>query len=109
MLDASNLEGNSAEIVIEDDVLIGSGVHIYVTKHCFDDPAQPIINQGYCKSEGITLKKGCWIGALAIILPGVTIGENAVIGAGAVVTTDIPPRAVAVGNPAKVIKQIRAK
>lgn len=97
---------NGAGITIEKDVLIGSGVHIYVDKHKFDDPGQPIIDQGYVKSREVILKKGCWIGANSIILPGVTIGENAVVGAGSVVTKNVPDRVVAVGNPAKVIKSI---
>lgn len=54
----------------------------------------------------IVLKKGCSVGLGSIILPGVTIGEGAMIGAGSVVTKDIPPWTIAVGNPAKVIKKI---
>lgn len=99
-------EGVGADIIIEDDVLIGSGVHIYVTTHKYDAPDIPIINQGFFQSKDVVLKKGCWIGANSVILPGVTIGENAVVGAGSIVTTDIPAKTVAVGNPAKVIKEI---
>ncbi|PSL48941.1 acetyltransferase-like isoleucine patch superfamily enzyme [Chitinophaga niastensis] len=104
----SHLHGASANldvsITIEDDVLIGSGVHIYVTNHNFDNPDIPIYDQGHHLSRPVTLKKGCWIGANAIILPGVTIGENSVVGAGSVVTKSIPDRVVAAGSPAKVIK-----
>ena len=95
-----------AGITIEDDVMMGSGVHIYVHNHCFNDPHIPIIDQGYYPSASVVLEKGCWVGANAIILPGVTIGENAVVGAGSVVTKSIPSRVVAVGNPAKVIRRI---
>ncbi|RYY14386.1 MAG: acyltransferase, partial [Chitinophagaceae bacterium] len=56
--------------------------------------------------EQVVLKKGCWIGANAIILPGVTIGENSVVGAGSIVTKSIPDRVVAVGSPARVVKKI---
>ena len=52
----------------------------------------------------VIIGENCWIGEKAIILPGVTIGDNAVIGAGSVVTRDIPANTIAVGNPARVIK-----
>ena len=97
---------NGAGITIEDDVLIGSGVHFYTGNHSFNDISIPIIEQGHDDSKEIILKRGCWIGANVIILPGVIIGENAVIGAGSVVTKSIPSRVVAVGNPAKIIKNI---
>lgn len=95
---------NGASITIEDDVLIGSGVHFYTGNHAFDNIEVPIIDQGHSESREVIVKKGSWIGANAIILPGVTIGENTVIGAGSVVTKSIPSKAVAAGNPAKVIK-----
>jgi acetyltransferase-like isoleucine patch superfamily enzyme len=100
MLFADPRDGG-AGIDIEDDVMIGSGVHIYVHNHRYTDPARPIIDQGYFASEPVRLQRGCWIGAGCIILPGVTIGENAVVGAGSVVVKDIPARVVAVGNPAR--------
>lgn len=93
-------------IIIEDDVMMGCGVHIYVNNHKFDNPNIPLIDQGYYPDEQVVLRKGCWIGANSIILPGVTIGENSVIGAGSVVTKSIPDKVVAVGNPAKIIKKI---
>lgn len=105
MLFADPREGESGRITIEENVMIGSGVHMYVHNHRFDNPDLPIIDQGYYPSKSIILKKGSWIGANAIILPGVTIGENSVIGAGSVVTHDIPPFSVAVGSPARVIKK----
>lgn len=59
------------------------------------------------RKEGpVILKRGCWIGAAAIILPGVTIGEGAVVGAGAIVTRDVPDYTVVAGNPAREIKKI---
>lgn len=95
-----------AEIKIDNNVMIGSGVHFYVNNHCFDKKDVPIIEQGYYPSESILIKSGAWIGAKAIILPGVTIGKNSVIGAGAIVTKSIPDFCVAVGSPAKVVKKI---
>jgi acetyltransferase-like isoleucine patch superfamily enzyme len=105
MLFADN-RTDGAEIIIEDLVLIGSGVHFYVSNHRFDNPDLPIYHQGHYESKPIVVKNGAWIGANAIILPGVTIGKNSVVGAGSVVTKDIPDFSVAVGNPAKVIKNI---
>jgi acetyltransferase-like isoleucine patch superfamily enzyme len=95
-----------ASIVIENDVMLGSGVHIYVHNHRFDDPSMPVIDQGYHQSKPVLLEQGSWIGAGAIILPGVTIGRNAVVGAGSVVTRDVPACTVAAGNPAKVLRKI---
>lgn len=97
---------NGAGIVIDDDVLIGSGVHLNCANHRYDNPDVPIIDQGHYESKQITLKSGCWIGANTVILPGVTVGHNAVVGAGSVVTRDISDRVVAAGNPAQIIKRL---
>jgi acetyltransferase-like isoleucine patch superfamily enzyme len=93
-------------ITIEDDVLIGAGVHIYVSNHRFDDAEIPIIDQGHYQPAAVLLKRGCWIGANAVILPGVTIGQNAIVGAGSVVTRSVPDKVVAAGCPARIIRQI---
>lgn len=97
---------DGAGITIEDDVMLGSGVHIYVHNHKFNDPSVPIIDQGYHQSEPVLLKRGAWIGAGAIILPGVIIGNNAVVGAGSIVTKDVPASTIVVGNPARVLRRI---
>lgn len=94
-----------ATIKIEDDVLLGPNVSIYSSTHNFDDPSKPIKDQGY-SVKPVVLKKGCWVGINVVILPGVTIGQNSVIGANSVVTKSIPDFAVAVGAPAKVIRYI---
>ena len=99
-------EEDNGLIVIEDDVLIGPGVHIYCDNHAFGVPDVPILRQGSRPSEPVTIKRGAWIGAQAILLPGVTIGENAVVGAGSVVRRDVSARNVAVGNPARAIRSI---
>ncbi|MCW8310897.1 acyltransferase [Sphingobacterium sp. InxBP1] len=106
MLFGETLISMEHSIIIEDDVMIGSGVHIYVNNHKFDDRNVPIIDQGYYPDQQVVLEKGCWIGANTIILPGVTIGENSVVGAGSVVTKSIPRHVVAAGNPAKILRNI---
>lgn len=105
MLFADPRDGG-AGITIEDHVLVGSGVHIYTQNHAFSDPQTPIIDQGHEPSQAVVLRKGCWIGANAVILPGVEVGENAVVGAGSIVTRSVPPRSVVGGNPASVIKTL---
>lgn len=98
---------NGAGITIEDDVLIGSSVHFYVNNHCFDDTNKPIIDQGHYPSKPILVKRGAWIGAASVILPGVVIGRNAVVGAGAVVTKSVPDSVVVVGSPARIVKYLK--
>lgn len=91
-------------IVIGRGCLIGSHSGIYGNNHNFADPTRQIAQQGItCK--GIVIEDDCWLGSGVRVLDGVTIGKGSVIGAGAVVTKDIPPYSVAVGVPAKVISQ----
>ena len=99
-------ESLETSIIIEDDVMMGCGVQFYINNHRFDRLDIPLVDQGYYPDEMIVLKKGCWIGANAIILPGVTIGRNSVIGAGSVVTKSVTDGVVAAGIPAKIIKII---
>ena len=106
MLFADPRDGEDGNITIEDDVMIGSGVHIYVANHRYDLNDRNIIDQGHNEAKNVLLKEGCWIGANCIILGGVTIGKNSVVGAGSVVSKSIPSRVVYAGNPAKFIKDI---
>ncbi len=85
-------------------VTFGAAVHLLAENHEFDDTDRAIQSQGVTR-DGIVVDDDVWIGNAAIILDGVTIGRGAVIGAGSVVTHDVPPGAVAVGNPARVIRQ----
>lgn len=91
--------------------------HIYVGDGCMFGPqvvvataahplAPPLRERGLQYNKPVRIGKNCWIGAGAIILPGINIGDNSVIGAGSVVTKDIPSNVVAVGNPCRVIKEI---
>ena len=103
----SMLFASTAKIVIEDYVLLGSGIQIYTNNHKFSDPTIPIYFQDHDEDQEVIIKEGSWIGANAIILPGVTIGKNSVVGAGSIVTKDIPDFTVAVGNPARVVKKLK--
>ncbi|MEE2745397.1 MAG: acyltransferase [Pseudomonadota bacterium] len=105
MIFAEGTEDIDETVVIEDNVLIGSGVHLYAANHEFSEEHQAILHQGHRRGSKITVCSGAWIGANAIILPGVTIGENAVIGAGSVVTKDVEKASVVAGVPAKPIKK----
>lgn len=86
-------------IIIEDDVMIAGNVQLLSNNH--DEYERQVL---LC--EEILIKKGAWIGAGASILPGVTVGKYAIVGAGAIVTKDVPDYAVVVGTPAKVIKTL---
>ncbi len=97
---------DGAGIVIEDEVMLGSGVHIYVHNHRFDDISCPIIDQGHYASKAVTIERGAWVGANSVLLPGVVIGGNAVVGAGSVVTKSVAPRTVVAGNPARCVKNL---
>ena len=88
---------------IEDYVLIGPNVNILSAGHEYTDPLIPIQNQPLTYGK-IHIGKDAWIGAGSIVLSGITIGAGAVIGAGTVVNRDVPPNAVVVGNPCKIIR-----
>ena len=88
-------------ITIEDDVQIGPRVNLTSENH----PLEPADRQTLIPKP-VVIKRNAWIGAGATILPGVTIGENAVVAAGAVVSRDVPPNSVVAGIPAKVVKTI---
>jgi acetyltransferase-like isoleucine patch superfamily enzyme len=89
---------------IGNDVRIAPQVMIMPMNHIYKDPHVPIRRQGI-RSQGIKIEDDVWLGAGAVVLDGVTIGKGSVIGAGAVVTEDIPPYSVAVGVPARVRKK----
>ncbi|CAM3554135.1 sugar O-acetyltransferase [Flavobacterium chungbukense] len=88
-------------ITIEDDVLIGPKVSLITESH----PLHPEQRKGLI-GKPIHIKKNAWIGANATILPGVTIGENAIVAAGAVVSKDVPDNTIVGGIPAKFIKNV---
>ena len=95
------------DVKIGKNVLIADRVFISDASHDFDT-AMPIRLQGDSFLGAVELKEGCWIGIGAVILPGVTVGRNAVVGSNAVVTKNVPDYAVVAGIPAKVIRQLDA-
>lgn len=91
------------DVYIGDNVMVGPNVTICTTGH----PVYPLYRElGAHYSLPIHIGNGVWIGANSVILPGVTIGDNTVIGAGSIVTRDIPANVVAVGNPCRVMREI---
>ena len=92
-----------APVVIGADVLIGPNCSLYTAIH----PTEPGPRRAKWESSApITLEDNVWLGGSVVVCPGVTIGESSIIGAGAVVTRDIPANCIAVGNPARVIKDL---
>jgi len=89
---------------IGDNVLLAPEIIMYSKNHSISRTDIPILEQGFDDFKPITICNDVWIGRRAILLPGITIGEGSVIGAGAVVAKDIPPYSIAIGNPVKVIR-----
>jgi acetyltransferase-like isoleucine patch superfamily enzyme len=95
-------------VTIGDDVYLAPLVQMLAVNHVYEDTTQPISQQGIT-AQGIVVEDGAWIGAGAIILDGIRIGRNAVIGAGSVVTHDVPPCTLVAGNPARMIRDLRVE
>ncbi|PVU97989.1 hypothetical protein BB559_001825 [Furculomyces boomerangus] len=93
-----------ARVDIGDNVMFGPCVQIYTASHPLEAAPR---NSGLEFAKPIKIGNSVWVGGGAIILPGVTIGDNAVIGSGAVVTKDVPADVLVVGNPAKIVKHIK--
>lgn len=92
-----------APVAIGADVLIGPNCSLYTAIH----PTEPGPRRAKWESSApITIEDNVWLGGSVVVCPGVTIGENSIIGAGAIVTRDIPANSIAVGNPARVIKDL---
>ena len=92
-----------ARIEIGDDVQFGPNVQLLTPTH----PTDAELRRAKWEAAlPITIEDNAWLGGGSIVLPGMTIGENAIVGAGAVVTKDIPPNTLVVGNPARVIRSL---
>lgn len=94
---------DDTHIYIGDYTMIGPNVTLATAGH----PILPELRKkGYQFNMPVRIGKNCWLGAGVIVLPGITIGDNTVVGAGSIVTKDLPPNVVAVGNPCKVLREI---
>jgi acetyltransferase-like isoleucine patch superfamily enzyme len=87
-------------------VLMARGVYIADHGHAFDDLSLPVIEQGLAHVAAVEIADGAWLGENVVVCPGVRVGRNAVVGANSVVTRDVPDGCVAVGAPARVIREI---
>ena len=93
-------------IYVGDYTMFGPNVTVATAGH----PILPALREkGYQYNAPVTIGKNCWLGAGVIVLPGVKIGDNVVIGAGSVVTKDLPDNVIAVGNPCRVLRQVGEK
>jgi galactoside O-acetyltransferase len=98
----------TGNVKIGRNCLIATQSGLFANQHRFEDLSRPIRDQGVT-GKGIVIEDDCWLGHKVTVLDGITIGKGSVIGAGAVVTKDIPPYSIAVGVPAKVIARRTAK
>ena len=92
-----------AHMQIGNHVRIGPNCNLLAADHEFTDRDTPIIRQRMV-SKGLRIEDNVWIGANCVVLPGLTVGTGSVVGAGSIVTKDVPEFAVVVGNPARVIR-----
>ncbi len=97
----------SHELVeIGENCMFANGCFVTDGNHRFDDPVTPVPWQGFTTKGPTRIGDNVWCGANVVVTSGVTIGERSVIGAGSVVTTDIPPFSIAAGAPARVLRSI---
>lgn len=108
---------SAVSVTIKDRVLIAHNVNIFdnsthpVNPKARHEHYKEIITSGHPRKidlseEPVVIMNDAWIGCMSIILPGVTIGEGAIVGAGSVVTKDVPPYTIVAGNPARIIREI---
>ena len=96
--------GCAGGIIIGDNVMMGQNVRFHAQNHIFEDTNILLREQG-TSQKGIIIEDDCWIGAGSVFLDGITVGRGSVIGANTVVTKNVEPYSVVVGNPGKIIKK----
>lgn len=97
---------DDTHIYVGDYTMFGPNVTVATAGHPIDPELR---SKAYQYNMPVHIGRNCWLGAGVVVLPGVTIGDNSVIGAGSVVTKDIPPNVVAVGNPCRVLREINER
>lgn len=95
------------DITIGNNVMMGTNCIIYSRNHAFARTDIPMCQQGFSEVRPVVIEDDVWIGGRVTILPGIRVGTGAILGAGSVVTKDVPPFAIVGGNPAVVIKYRR--
>ena len=94
---------DDTHVYVGDHTMFGPNVTIATAGH----PIWPALREkGYQYNMPVRIGKNCWLGAGVVVMPGVTIGDNVVVGAGSIVTKDIPSNVVAVGNPCRVLREV---
>jgi acetyltransferase-like isoleucine patch superfamily enzyme len=91
------------------NVLFARNVYVSDHSHAFDDVTRPVLAQGVDRVAPVAIGDGAWLGQNVVVCPGVRIGRGAVVGANSVVKDDVPDHAVAVGAPARVVKELTAE
>jgi acetyltransferase-like isoleucine patch superfamily enzyme len=95
----------TGQIVFEDDVLTADRIFVGDSSHEYAAPHAPVADQGMSPPKPVRIMRGAFLGVGSVVLPGVTVGANAFVAAGAVVTADVTPRTLVVGNPARPVKR----
>jgi acetyltransferase-like isoleucine patch superfamily enzyme len=93
-------------VTIGPHTMLANGCFVSDGEHRYDDPDRPVPWQGFTTKGPVTIGANCWFGVNCVVASGVTVGERCVVGANSVVTRDLPPRVVAAGAPARVIRAI---
>ena len=94
------------EVTVGDHVMFANGCFVGDADHRYDDPDVPVTWQGFHSKGPVRIGSNCWFGANCVITSGVTVGDRCVVGANSVVTRDLPAGVIAVGSPARVLKDI---
>lgn len=90
------------------NVLFARNVYVADHRHGFEQAYVPVLDQPLADLRAVTVEDGAWLGQNVVILPGVTVGRNAVVGANSLVRDDVPPRCVVAGAPARVVRRLTA-
>ena len=92
-------------VEIGEEAMLADGCYVSDTNHVYEDVTEPIKRQGLRDGRKVVIGRGAWLGIGAVVCGNVRIGENAVVGARSVVTSDVPDRCVVAGNPARIVRR----